>query len=43
MGIIVQAILVVARIQTNVKKKVTLGSVFALRVLYAKPDQLSRI
>lgn len=32
MAIVVQAVLVIARVQTNVKKKVTLASVFALRI-----------
>ncbi|KAH8422279.1 uncharacterized protein LDX57_000037 [Aspergillus melleus] len=38
MAIVVQAVLVIARVQTNVKKKVTLASVFALRILFVDPE-----
>lgn len=38
MAIVVQAVLVIARVQTNVKKKVTLASVFALRILLVDPE-----
>ncbi|KAA8651162.1 uncharacterized protein ATNIH1004_000040 [Aspergillus tanneri] len=42
-GIIAQAILVIARVQTHMKKKVTLASVFALRILFVAPVKPLRI